>query len=118
PVNVIAWLVENPALATRVPPPRLKVPAPRMPGTRRAPPVRLYVPPPPPSEKTLVTVFVPPDCVKMPEPEPLMLSVPAESRPLLRLYDPLLPALYPRYRAPEEESELVPPACVKLPVPE
>ena len=46
-----------------------------------------------------------------------MNSVAAESRPLpLRLYVPLLPALYPRYRLPD--TELVPPDCVKLPLPE
>ena len=69
PVNVMAWPVENPALATSVPPPRLKVPPlPWMPGTSKAPPLRLYVPLPP-SENALVTVFVPPDWVNVPVPE-------------------------------------------------
>ena len=68
PVSVMAWLVENPALATRVPLPRLKVPAPWMLGRSNAPPVRLYVPPPP-RKSVLVTVFVPPDWVNVAGPE-------------------------------------------------
>ena len=60
PVKVIDWLVENPAPATSVPPPRLNAPPlPCMLGTSKTPPIRLYVPLAP-SENTLVTVFVPP----------------------------------------------------------
>ena len=58
---------------------------------------------------------IPPDCVTLPFPLKPIHSSHGFSVPPLRLYVPLLPALYPKYRSP---TLLLPPDWTKLPVPD